>query len=421
MLKTMKYMWMLIVPMLVLGTSCHRDEPKKNVAMNFTSSVLQAESVTPGAKKSPAEGMGEMSVEQRGGVTAVVCDGSDGVTGMDGIESKNGMHKSPMGSTTPLEETGIRSFRVWSYKTMGYSGGVYLNYQTVMNRYIVNWVENTAGTTSSNTADWEYVGVTNSFLPGEHKQTIKYWDFGATSYRFFGFAPHDESGIEYGQGGNPEPREDSDGNWWYDISFLADANNPAAAPYVSKLWFSNNAPSAKYQYGEQVVMEFIKPVTKVRIELYNSEGHKIEDPYDELGILSLTFAPASGETRIVQSGKLRVSYAITGPVTIAYYTPSVEIVGDPTGTVEINRRDSDYDNWYNVLPHVTQGAFQLVYNTGGSPKIAVVPEQYMSWQPNMEYTYRFKLMDGDFQFIDIVQIGVTGWQEESDNHDIYNW
>lgn len=318
----------------------------------------------------------------------------------------------------PLEDE-HHSFKIWGYKTKDYDQVTkyYTNYQNVMDQYIVQWSPNSAGTSTSNVADWEYVGIANPYAAGEGgKQTIKYWDFLATSYRYFGFAPHDESNVEYGESGNLQPNKDGAGNWWYNISFEADATHPELAPLISKLWFANN-PS---MYGGMVTMEFLKPVTKVRIRLIDTEGKTIESPLDN-GFTDLKFAPANGDASIVQKGKLKVSYALTGPTTVANYLPQVNIVGSPEGTVKIDKIDNTYSDWYYVLPHVEQGDYKLIGHYGSSQKEATVPKEYMSWFPNVEYTYIFKITDHDFQFIDIVQIGVTEWQTESSTHDIYNW
>ena len=340
--------------------------------------------------------------------------------------SIGGGEQADMSSVTragshPLSDD-YKSFKLWGYKTMGIDDANYTDHQNVMDQYIVQWTQNTAGSTTTNTSDWEYVGIPNEYAAGTDSegnpkpQTIKYWDFLATSYRYFGFAPHDESKVEYGESGNKQPNKDGSGYWWYNISFEADATHPELAPLISKLWFANSPKD----YGKTVTLEFLKPVTKVRIRLIDAEGKTIDAPQDQ-GFTDLKFAPANGDASIVQKGKLRVSYALTGPATVANYLPQVEIVGSPVGTVTINKIDNTYSQWYYVLPHVEQGDYKLTGHISSAQKEATVPKEYMSWFPNMEYTYIFKMTDHDFQFIDIVQIGVTEWQAENSTHDIYNW
>lgn len=63
--------------------------------------------------------------------------------------------------------------------------------QTVFDHYNVNWTQNTANTTASNTADWEYVGVaphTYANANGITAQTIKYWDYSAGQYDFIAYS-----------------------------------------------------------------------------------------------------------------------------------------------------------------------------------------------------------------------------------------
>lgn len=94
-------------------------------------------------------------------------------------------------TTRANKETGLetisKSFKVWGYKTTegNYTSG-FDQSQNVMDAYTVNWTQQTANTTSSNTTDWEYVGIPNEKLNAN--QTIKYWDYSATSYRFFAYS-----------------------------------------------------------------------------------------------------------------------------------------------------------------------------------------------------------------------------------------
>lgn len=317
-----------------------------------------------------------------------------------------------------LETKGVTDFRLWGYKTMSVTTVapyIYSSPQCVMERYVVKYTPNSAGTTADNTANWHYLGLPLEGGPDGESQTIKYWDFSATSYRFFGFAPSDElaPSVNYNY-----PVLRPDGSEWLEIVFPADAEHPEAAPYISKLWFSTNE-AANYQYGECVTMQFMKPVSMVRIIILNSRGEVINDPEHE-GFTSLEFKPIEDKP-IIRAGNLRVSYPITGPSTFTNYTPLVEIEGDPTGTVRFNRIGTDYKDFYRVLPHVEQQAYQLIARVGGEQRIATVPGQYMSWNPNVEYTYYFKMGEQELQFIDIVQIGVTEWRTESSSHPIYNW
>ena len=332
--------------------------------------------------------------------------------------------EAPQASTRAvgLEEKGVTDFYVWSYKTKDFNPTTreYTNLQTIMEQYRVAWNQNTAGTTTSNVADWEYVGVTDPAQPGK-TQNIKYWDMQASSYRFFGIAPCSTTGITYGpNAADPEQATE------YDITFKANAADVETAPYISKLWFSNNLVEdcPTRLYGQTVMMEFMKPVTKVNIVLVDEHGKEITDPA-AAGVTALTFEPSNGG-KIIQKGSLKVSYPMQGPITFTQYLPKLQIEGDSDGTITMNRigaRDTanDYSAWYYVLPHIVQNAFQLKLTVYDKSRMATVPSELMSWNPNMENTYKFKLTASDVQFIDIVQIGVTKWRTFDVDYSIHNW
>ncbi len=61
---------------------------------------------------------------------------------------------------------------------------------TVFDNYQVNWKENTAATTESNTSDWEYAGLT-ALAPStlaNNTQSIKYWDYSTSQYDFIAYS-----------------------------------------------------------------------------------------------------------------------------------------------------------------------------------------------------------------------------------------
>ena len=94
------------------------------------------------------------------------------------------------------------NFVLFGYKTLSSET------QTVFDNYQVNYVANSANTTESNTADWEYVsyknlpygttttengtlnvqGVAANATASGIEQSIKYWDFSASQYNFFAYS-----------------------------------------------------------------------------------------------------------------------------------------------------------------------------------------------------------------------------------------
>lgn len=66
----------------------------------------------------------------------------------------------------------------------------------VFDNYLVHYIANTAGTTTTNSANWEYVGVIPGTAPTANHiklsslntQTIKFWDYSADQYDFLAFS-----------------------------------------------------------------------------------------------------------------------------------------------------------------------------------------------------------------------------------------
>ena len=63
----------------------------------------------------------------------------------------------------------------------GYKGDATASFGSIVyDNFFVEWTENTANTTESNTTNWEYVGkplIKHARDNGVTQQTIKYWDY----------------------------------------------------------------------------------------------------------------------------------------------------------------------------------------------------------------------------------------------------
>ena len=60
--------------------------------------------------------------------------------------------------------------------------------EVVFDHYNVNWQDNTANTTTSNTANWEYVAQTKHAYGPAGAQAIKYWDYAKSQYDFIAYS-----------------------------------------------------------------------------------------------------------------------------------------------------------------------------------------------------------------------------------------
>jgi hypothetical protein len=294
-----------------------------------------------------------------------------------------------------------------------------------MDEYTVNWVANSAATTPTNSHDWEYVNQTPD-------QTIKFWDWSATAYRFFGTAA--------GTGEDGRNRWRNKSNWAFVPFRPADDNKVASLQmtvdgtndksveemaYFSRMWFSNGnlATYPTRQYGKAVTLEFVKPVARVRFMFRFSDGL----PYGREALSAISFRPSSGMS-IPYKGTVTVNYPLTGTATQESWTSSSSAVG-------YNRLDIDYytadasftptqeEKWYWVLPRTSQGAYTLsVVVVGGRPKTAVVPAEFMRWEPGYEYTYIFKITEDGGVSADDIQVAINDWTvKDASEHPVFNW
>lgn len=329
-----------------------------------------------------------------------------------------------------------QSFKVYGFKNMGVNDNLTPNVledddysapQIVFPGYIVNWKENTAGTTTTNSNDWEYV---DQEPPGKEKQTVKYWDDNASAYRFFGVAgatfTEEVTGKYLPDENNPEK---------YEVTYEADAFDESKVPYYSKLWFSNgNTSLGQKPFGKPVLLEFIKPLSKVKF-IFIFERQYLA-PTTKL--TEKNFAPTNGMP-IKMKGDVTVTYPLTGTGTTETFSASpklkdegitaftqdyYETVSPADGTVTSPYLDADRTSLkkeYTVLPVVNQGTYTLKVYVNGEEKTAIVPAEYMDWRPGYTYTYIFKVHIDETVTINDVQSAFTQWVSHETDYPVYNW
>ena len=317
------------------------------------------------------------------------------------------------------------------------------NANLVFNNYKVSYADGSANTTISNTADWDYVGLTLSAEEqanitdnsGTHTQTVKYWDYNANDYTFYAFSAKSDdikdgkvkvaknvaaTGLVYDDG--------------YTVSVAADAD-------LSKLYFANRlhidaSPTANRtvanDFGGNVQFTFSKTLAKVRVGMYETiPGYTVTiDGFEVVDDATPTFGTMTSPVTDKFAANLASNKPGTaGTVTVTYSDntaaienrPVVEFAGDDKDAVlylgdnlkektVLNTTAADlvYDKanggYTEVFPmegNVNNLKLKVDYtlkSTVGETitvkgATAEVPAQYLQWKPGCAYTYIFKISD----------------------------
>ena len=318
----------------------------------------------------------------------------------------------------------------------------------VFDNYLVVYEDNTAHTTESNVANWEYVGkgrIPHAIAHGITSQTIKYWDYSKAQYDFIAWSTGSKTAV-------------------YDAADLApgkvyvSAINPnatATAAYtfqgtaadLSQCYIADLVTVKKAQYADKdhenpVTFHFRQLGTKVRIGIYETiPGYSVKDvefysaanSNDASATNAKLFTTSTNE--IFTSGTYTVKFptvdtpadannnqahvAFAGDgaqaTTVSWgglnYTIAEE--GEKKGTAFLGRTSNTAsfagnadDNYYVIfLPNETGTNLNLRVNytlesiDGGGEEIVVkgataqVPGIYTQWKPGFAYTYIFKISD----------------------------
>lgn len=324
-------------------------------------------------------------------------------------------------TTRANKETGLetiaKTFKVWGYKTTGGNNtGGFTDSQNVMDGYTVNWTQQTTTTTSSNTADWEYVGIHNDKL--NTNQTIKYWDYSATSYRFFAYSIPTAAGnstAPYFSGSlTTEGSTNLHASFSIPFNYDKDATN-VSTPYISDLWLSDNQNFGNRKYGECVKLTFAPIITKVRFKFnYQAES--------QVSITNISFRNVN-DAPSPTSGNIIITYPITGMDTQASYI--WETTGTETEPInftipyeeegDLNHQTTTRKKWYFVPPlgdskTTQQSAYIITADINGKKATATVPAEFMQWKAGYQYTYIFKITEAGTN-IAFTNMQVEKWVE----------
>ena len=310
-------------------------------------------------------------------------------------------------------ETIATSFRVWGYKNTGgnHTDG-FTDPQNVMNGYIVNWKQPKTGETGS----WEYTGIENEEL--KTTQTIKYWDYSATSYRYFAFSPTNTKVTTtlLSEDGSTANNLNTATQTSFSIPFeyKEDATNSTTS-YVSDLWLSDNQNFGdEKKYGSCVKLTFAPIVAKVRIKFNYPENIKV-------AITGISFQTKTD--KVPTAGNIRISYPITGIGTAPTYSWETTQTGIINLSIpyeedtDLNHQTTERKKWHYVPPsgnttNTGQGAYIITATIDGKKSTATIPAEYMQWKAGYQYTYIFKITEAG-TVISFSNLLVEKWKESA--------
>ena len=293
---------------------------------------------------------------------------------------------------------------------------------TVFNNYSVLYNENL---TTSNTNNWEYV---------KGNQTIKYWDYSASEYRFVAGSPISAFTFNVPSDGTTKNIESAT------ITGLGGhivANTTETANTFNPVYVAEPKVVAKADYKNTVQFNFVRQQSMVRVGFYETiPGYSItEIKFYEEGattaesnnviLTSATEGYFVGGSNI--SGK--VTYNWTTPsYTFEYtddgtnlkksknwyagkYTPHNKLATKSTDPVaDLYGTDKDMSTttgYFTVLPTKEADAspilikcdYTLTSDDGSGEVInvkratAAIPAAFSKWEANTRYTYLFKISD----------------------------
>jgi hypothetical protein len=322
------------------------------------------------------------------------------------------------------------------------------NDKVVFNNFQVGYQASTAGTTESNSSDWEYVGK-QAYDATPTSQAIKYWDYSADNgYTFYAFSSTD---ISY-------PKNDADNVQVTKVT--ADASDPGSlynkgysvlvkpAATLNNLYFSDRLEVPESKYGNTVSLTFRNIGAKVRFGFYETvPGYKVtidkfyiddansavvtdfkkmNDGQDDgfyasiqnvkqsvNQTINVTYYESTTATQVINRPKVSnptggynyyiklgsASTIINQELSTSAATPTW-VTADNPSTAGINEEFNPvYPFEGNTNPLLLKLDFTLTSEDGNGDVIkvrgarAIVPAAYVQWKGNFAYTYIFKISD----------------------------
>ena len=234
-------------------------------------------------------------------------------------------------------------FVVYGEKSETADGAAAAAGNLVFKNYLVKWTDNSAYTTTSNTKNWEYAGISatsaenTNISPnsGTDAQTIKYWDYSATNYVYTAVSalPTDI------QNGRVKIEKITDAssttsnkvfNKGYIIKFEKTGSDPYTYASFANLYFSDRQVilqgtgtdrTATNAYGGNVTLTFRNALSQVRVGIYETiSGYSISDIH--------FFVTSDTEAKV---DAVDAFGAICPNIKTSNYTEALKVTYEPSG------------------------------------------------------------------------------------------
>lgn len=300
--------------------------------------------------------------------------------------------------------------------------------------------------TTSNTSGWEYVGAQGASNLGTGKitldknQTIKYWDYSATEYRFVAGSPIDA--FKYNTS-----TDQTTGTHITDVNVKGlaghiNANNTTTGLNTDPVYIADPVKVVKEKYKDPVTFSFKRQQSMVRVGIYETiPGYSITDIKFYAYDTDDTTLKASDVNNIILTSATPDYFVggsnITGTITYTGWdtaTPSYTFKYGDTGLIKMKNwyagklgngveattssettvaklygtdKDMSTTGYFTVLPTPTATEPSPILikcdytltdgNTGETIKVtgatAAIPAAFSKWEANTRYTYLFKISD----------------------------
>ena len=263
--------------------------------------------------------------------------------------------------------------------TKGTEATTYPTKDLVFDNYLVHYEANTAGNSKSNTANWEYVGVTPGTSPYQNyvklgsysAQTIKYWDYSTSQYDFLAFStgtfkavsttPADgEIGVTAMKYGEDLATKKIEGVPTTGIAYTFTLPNVDA---LKQTYVTDIVKVAKANYGKEVTLRFKNLGSKVRMGIYETvPGYSVKDVvfYSEDGLNTIYKGTATSGTAN-EAAKSATATLISGNSGGLPTNGTIQVIFPHVGTS--NSGEADYNK---VAGHVTPGTGSEAYHGFGT-------------------------------------------------------